>query len=187
MDQTIARPKTTMTNATEILKRPYSWVVVPEEDGSFRAEILEFPGCFALGQTRAEALTALEDVAVSWLEGTLEKGLAVPSPVEAEQFSGKFVLRLPKSLHRRASHAARRDGVSLNQFIVATLAIEVGAEERKGSTVTVPSALYLTNNVMNFSWRGDQTFSLIGTLGLSHLAAGQAVLIQTPERESAHG
>jgi predicted HicB family RNase H-like nuclease len=115
-----------MTSPAEILKRPYARVVVPEEDGSFRAEILEFTGCNAAGDTAAGALASLEEVAASWLEGAMAKGLPIPPPVEAEQFSGKLVLRLPRSLHRRAAHAAKRDGVSLNQFIVGCVAEQVG-------------------------------------------------------------
>jgi predicted RNase H-like HicB family nuclease len=34
----------------------YGRVVVPESDGTFRAEIIEFPGCIAVGDTAGEAL-----------------------------------------------------------------------------------------------------------------------------------
>jgi antitoxin HicB len=111
----------------EYLKKPYGRVVVPEPDGTFRAEIIEFPGCIATGDTAAEALACLEDVAVSWLEGTIAKGLRISEPIENSGFSGKLVVRLPKSLHKKAAHAASRDGVSLNQFIVSCVSEQVGA------------------------------------------------------------
>jgi len=66
----------------EYLKRPYGRVVVPESDGSFRAEIMEFPGCIAVGDTASEALANLERVAHSWLQATIAKGLRVPEPIE---------------------------------------------------------------------------------------------------------
>jgi|SRR5215510_562994 len=113
--------------AAEYLKRPYGRVVIPEEDGSFRAEIVEFPGCIAVGDTAAEALANLERVADSWLQATLAKGLHVPEPVESAEYSGKLVVRLPKTLHKKAAHAAAREGVSLNQFIVSCVAEQVGA------------------------------------------------------------
>lgn len=47
-----------------------------------------------------------------------------------------MVLRLPKSLHKKAARLAERDGVSLNQFIVAGLAEHVG-ERAKPSTSIV--------------------------------------------------
>ena len=109
------------------LGRPYSRVIIPEQDGTFRAEILEFPGCIATGDTEIEALASLKDVALSWLEVTLAKGQVIPEPIEKMEFSGKLVLRLPKSLHKKASRAAERDGISLNQFIVSSLAQQVGA------------------------------------------------------------
>jgi predicted RNase H-like HicB family nuclease len=54
---------------------------VPDSDGTFRAEIIEFPGCIAVGDTAAEALAHLEDVAASWLVATLAKSQRVPEPI----------------------------------------------------------------------------------------------------------
>ena len=114
----------------DYLKAPYGRVVVPESDGTFRAEITEFPGCIAVGDTAAEALANLEDVAVSWLEATLAKGQPVPEPIDSTGFSGKLVLRFAKSLHKKAAYAAKRDGVSLNYFIVNCIAEQVGARSQ---------------------------------------------------------
>jgi antitoxin HicB len=110
----------------EYLKKPYGRTVVPESDGTFRAEIIEFPGCIAVGDTAAEALGNLEDVAASWLEATIARGQHIPEPIENTAFSGKLVVRLPKSLHKRAARMAAQDGVSLNQFIVSSIAEQVG-------------------------------------------------------------
>lgn len=120
----------------EYLKKPYGRVVTPESDGSFRSEILEFPGCVAVGGTSSEALAILEEVAASWLESSLAKGKAIPEPLEVTDYSGKLVVRLPKSLHRKAAYAAERDGVSLNQFIVSSIAQQVGAVTQAASGIT---------------------------------------------------
>ena len=40
--------------AKDYLKEPYSRVLVPESDGTYSADILEFPGCFAEGKTPNE-------------------------------------------------------------------------------------------------------------------------------------
>lgn len=117
----------TTTTATEYLKKPYGRLLVPEEEGGYRAEIVEFPGCFAEGETAGEAAANLEDAASSWLAAALAKGQTIPEPMEELDYSGKFVVRLPRSLHRRAAFAANRDGVSLNQFIVSSIAEQVGA------------------------------------------------------------
>lgn len=37
-------------------------------------------------------------------------------------YSGRLNIRIPKSLHQRLSQEARRDGVSLNQYILYKLA-----------------------------------------------------------------
>ena len=46
--------------------------------------------------------------------------------------SGKFVVRLPQSLHLALEREAEREGVSLNQLVVAKLAVQLhSAVERK--------------------------------------------------------
>jgi predicted HicB family RNase H-like nuclease len=112
---------------TEYLTRPYSRVVVPESDGTFRGEILEFPGCLAAGDTAEETLSRLENVAASWLQSMIDRRQEIPEPFEANNYSGKLVLRLSKSVHRKAAIAARMDGVSLNHFIANCVAEYVGA------------------------------------------------------------
>ncbi len=136
------------------LGRPYSRVIIPEQDGTFRAEIPEFPGCIATGDTEIEALASLKDVALSWLEVTLAKGQVIPEPMENIEFSGKLVVRLPKSLHKKASHAAERDGTSLNQFIVSSLAQQVGARsvaappEFAPQIILMKQAFIVSNDVL---------------------------------------
>src|SRR5882762_8764153 len=88
---TTERQMSAATAPSEYLKRPYGRVVVPESDGTFRAEIMEFPGCIATGDTAAKALTSLEIVAESWLEATIARGLHVSEPMEGGRFSGKLV------------------------------------------------------------------------------------------------
>lgn len=112
----------------ELLKRPYTRVLIPdEESGTFTAQIVEFPGCIAQGATPAEAYERLEAVAESWIEAALEMQQEIPSPASDNQFSGRFALRLPRSLHRQASQLAELEGTSLNQFITSAVAEKVGA------------------------------------------------------------
>jgi predicted RNase H-like HicB family nuclease len=73
--------KKTVMNPTEILRRPYGRIVVPDSDGTYRAEIVEFPGCIATGDTATEALANLEDTAWDWLEAVIERGQRIPEPV----------------------------------------------------------------------------------------------------------
>jgi antitoxin HicB len=112
----------------EILNKPYARQVVPQPDGVFKAEILEFPGCFAVGDTAVEALANLEPTALAWIDAALAQGQNIPEPTESAGYSGKLVLRMAKSLHKKAAQFALRDGVSLNQFIVNSLAEQVGKQ-----------------------------------------------------------
>ena len=41
---------------------------------------------------------------------------------ELEEYSGRFVLRIPRSLHKSLKEAADREGVSLNQYVLYKLA-----------------------------------------------------------------
>ena len=58
-----------------------------------------------------------------WIEDALRRGDPLPRPIA--RLSGKMTLRLPASLHASIADAAERDGVSLNQWIVMTLASQV--------------------------------------------------------------
>ena len=112
----------------DYLQMPYARVLTPDEDtGTYTAEILEFPGCIAQGNTVEEAYDQLESAAESWIAVAIELGQTIPPPSAEAAFSGRYALRLPRSLHRRAAQAAEKDETSLNQFIVAAIAERVGA------------------------------------------------------------
>jgi len=145
-----------MTNATakEYLRLAYQRVIVPESDGSFRAEIAEFPGCMALAETKAAALDKIEDAAESWIEAALEQGQTIPAPLESHGYSGKLILRLPRSLHRKAARCADMDRVSLNNFITTALAMYVGERTPAKQQMTRQS----TSLVMKLSQQNNTVF-----------------------------
>jgi antitoxin HicB len=95
------------------------------EDGWF-VRIRELPGCMSEGDTAEEALTMVREAMHLWLEVALEEGDAIPEPRAEEEYSGKFVVRVPRSLHRELVATADREGVSLNQYINVALAEAVG-------------------------------------------------------------
>jgi antitoxin HicB len=118
----------TKKTAEEYLKKPYSRVLIPDEEtGSYTAVILEFPGCIAQGDAPQEAYEHLENAAKEWIEAALDLKQEIPSPSQSLSFGGKILVRLPKSLHRQLVLFAEREGVSLNQFIVSTLSEKIGA------------------------------------------------------------
>lgn len=56
-----------------------------------------------------------------WIETEYEDGDPIPLPIYPEEYSGKFNLRIPKSLHRKLAKSATADGVSLNQYVTMLL------------------------------------------------------------------
>jgi predicted RNase H-like HicB family nuclease len=109
----------------EYLKLPYNFIIKPIQDESgayFHASVLELDGCQSTGDTFNEAYDSLMEAMEGWIETKLENGFSIPEPIEDEKYSGKFVLRLPKSLHKHLAIEAEKEGVSLNQYALYKLA-----------------------------------------------------------------
>jgi antitoxin HicB len=156
MSNVVALPNEAVV--VEYLRQPYARIILPETDGTFRGEILEFPGCISTGDSAAEALSRLEEAAKGWLHAALEAGQNIPKPVESSNdYSGRLVLRLPKSLHKKAALVAEREGVSLNQLIVSSLAESVG--ESNQTTNNITAVQYVSNVTITGA------FGTVGTVG----------------------
>lgn len=113
-----------MKNVEDYMNLPYNYIVQPinDESGSyFYAHILELDGCQSTGETFEEAYENLKEAMRGWIETKLEAGFDVPLPVGYDDFSGKFIVRIPKSLHYRLSVEAEQEGVSLNQYALYKL------------------------------------------------------------------
>ena len=70
------------------------------------------------------------DAISAWLQAAQAAGKAAPVPHATQPlqaYSGKFLVRLPRSLHARLARRAAAEGVSLNQFLTGVLAAQVGA------------------------------------------------------------
>ena len=112
--------------AHKIWKAPYTRVIVRDSD-AYSAKVLEFPGCFAEGDTAAEAHDNLDAAAVAWIADQLDKGEVIPAPQPEPEYSGRVLLRFARSLHARAARLAAIENVSLNQFISNAVAEKVAA------------------------------------------------------------
>ncbi len=96
-------------------------------DTAYVARVVELPGCMTQADTFEEVEEMVQDAMRAWIESAIEDGVSIPEPRKAEDYSGKFVVRVPRSLHRQLAIAAERDGVSLNAYVSTTLAQAVGA------------------------------------------------------------
>lgn len=103
--------------------------ISPEDGGGWLAEVPDLPGCMSDGVTVEEALSSLQDAKKAWFFVAKKRGQAIPDPTApVEEFSGKFTLRLPKSLHRELSLAAEREGISLNQYVLSLISFGFGKQ-----------------------------------------------------------
>lgn len=108
------------------MEQAFTRKLTPDIDGGFIAEIQEFPGCIAEGDSADEALSNLDKAAAAWIEAQYEQGQSIPAPIERYGYSGKVALRIPRGLHKNASELAAIEGVSLNQFLTTAIAMVAG-------------------------------------------------------------
>lgn len=115
-------------NLEEYLALPYTIVLRRDlRDEITVARVEELPGCSAHGKTDQEALSNLRDNMEVWIADCLKSDDPVPEPAEEVELpSGKWLQRVPRSLHLKLIRMAKAEGASLNQFITAALAEAVG-------------------------------------------------------------
>jgi predicted RNase H-like HicB family nuclease len=111
----------------EYMKLPYNINIKHIEDESgnyFVANIVELLGCHADGETEIEALKNLKEAMEVWLEVAIENNDKIPLPKTESEYSGKFLIRIPKTLHQQLSQKAEKEGISLNQYALYKLSIQ---------------------------------------------------------------
>jgi predicted HicB family RNase H-like nuclease len=94
-----------------------------EEDRSFIGRVVEFPSLAAHGATLEKALKEIRIVVGYVLDDLAAEGERIPEPLGKRRFSGKLNVRMPKDLHRRLAAESERQGISLNAWINAKLAM----------------------------------------------------------------
>jgi antitoxin HicB len=100
-----------------------------EPEGYFAVEAPDVPGCIGTGANTMEALADWRAAFAGWVESRLAAGQPIPEPsppAATATHSGRFVVRLPRSLHARLVAQAAREGISLNQLTLAYLAEALG-------------------------------------------------------------
>lgn len=115
-----------MTNENNVqyyLDLPYNINVqkINDESGSYYyARVTELDGCHSHADTPEQAYANVREVLRDHIEIKLEYGDPIPEPVTTE-LSGKFNVRIPKSLHKYLTERAEAEGVSLNQYVLYKL------------------------------------------------------------------
>lgn len=85
------------------------------------------------GETIEEAIENGKDAIVCWIETAKEHGDEIPMPGSLNTLSGRWVQRVPKSIHTRLSQRAAREGVSLNALVTSILSEGLGRKDVSSS------------------------------------------------------
>jgi predicted RNase H-like HicB family nuclease len=117
----------------------YSYVISPlsvDDGGGFLITFPDLPGCMSDGDTEQEALTNGREAFAAWVSARVHAGKPVPAPnytpEPIPEASGRFVTRLPKSVHAKLAQRARAEGVSLNTLVLSYIAEGLGRAANKG-------------------------------------------------------
>lgn len=113
----------------------YSHIISPladEEGGGFLITFPDIPGCMSDGDTEEEAIINGRDAFAAMISALHDMGREIPAPsfkpetYIAPDVSGKFVARVPKSIHAKLTSRAKAEGVSLNTLVLTFIAEGLG-------------------------------------------------------------
>ncbi|MDR1310617.1 MAG: type II toxin-antitoxin system HicB family antitoxin [Burkholderiaceae bacterium] len=97
-----------------------------DDGGGFLISYPDFNVCISDGETIDEAIANGRDALRETIAALEEAGHPVPSPNSGGVASGRFVARVPKSLHAQLAARARAEGVSLNSLVLSFLSTGMG-------------------------------------------------------------
>jgi len=107
-----------------------------DEGGGYLIAFPDLPGCMSDGDSMAEAKRHAADAVASYLASCRKRHDPVPEPGSGGPASGKFLVRLPKSLHVALSERAKVEGVSMNLMFTAIIAEGLGRRSAKSGVTT---------------------------------------------------
>ena len=107
------------------LNLQYPVTLYPDPEGGYVAEIKDLPGCLTQGETLEETMININEARELCIETAYEAGDNIPLPTTDDSYSGKLMLRIPKSLHRRLAEIAKTEGVSLNQYLLSLVSFRI--------------------------------------------------------------
>ena len=117
-------------NIEHYLELPYKLEILPVSEvdgGGYYARYVDFgTAAHGDGRTPGDAADNAREGLRAALEVMLEHHDPIPEPLSGREYSGKFNVRVPKSLHKALSEEAEDEGVSLNMLIVNRLSKSMG-------------------------------------------------------------
>ncbi|MBI3978943.1 MAG: type II toxin-antitoxin system HicB family antitoxin [Chloroflexi bacterium] len=171
----------------EYLSLEYPFTVIPDPDGGYVITFPDLPGCLAQVETLDQVQTMVEEVRAVWIRTAYEQGMDIPLPSSGD-YGGRFNVRLPRSLHRALAESAKRDGISLNQYVVMLLSGGHSRQQlaREITRMVTDVVLDALSERTGFSYRfgvpdlaGSQIYHVVAVGGVS--ASEIPVLMQAGE------
>ena len=101
-----------------------------DEGGGYLITFPDLPGCMSDGDTLAEAKRNATEAVTSYLASCAKHRDPVPEPGSGGPVSGKFLVRVTKSMHAQLIERSRTEGVSMNLLVTTLVAEGLG----RGST-----------------------------------------------------
>jgi predicted RNase H-like HicB family nuclease len=158
-----------------------------DEDEAFIAVAPDLPGCSAVGDTQQEALTQLHDAISAWIEAARTAGNPIPGPsrpASDEAYSGKLLVRMPRTLHGRLARQAKSENVSLNQYIVYLLVFADAANRAVSPVAATSNTLTVTASPMS-RWTASG-YMVEAPTGARSLSTGAAIMAGVQRRVDWH-
>lgn len=92
-----------------------------EEDSEYIGLCVEFPSLSWLAATPEESLTGIRTVVADVVTDLRANNEPVPEPLATKNYSGRFMVRIPPTIHRQLALEAAEAGISLNRLASARL------------------------------------------------------------------
>lgn len=133
-----------MKTVQEYLSLPYTMIVRRDDrDSIYVAQVKEIPACTGHGDTAGAALEMLHDNLEDWIAYAIEEGEQIPVPEDPSELpSGKWVQRVPRSIHKRLTEVAEIEGVSLNQLVLTFISESLGRRDTATRQAGILPTLY---------------------------------------------
>lgn len=120
------------------IEYPFEVRPLSKDEGSGYSIVFpDLPGCRSDGATPEEAIENGRDALKSWLAVADEFDDHVPKPFSTA--SGRFVQRVPRSLHAQLVAQAEAEGVSLNTLVVSFVSQGLGRRQSGSRRLTAGS------------------------------------------------
>jgi antitoxin HicB len=103
--------------------------LLPGDGGGFLISFPDFSDCISDGETVEEAVKQGRQALKATIAALKAKELPVPAPNSGGVASGKFIARVPKTVHAQLATRAKAEGVSLNTLVLTFIAQGLGRKE----------------------------------------------------------